>query len=123
MQVQPKYSPSFQYNHLLKTLYKKGKLPVKYGFYGGKLTFDNVSLEHLKPHSKGGKTSLANLVLATKENNSARSNLSLKNFISIDTVKKYLKQFRNVRVADFNGNNYIKKILDTLSRMGIEINF
>jgi len=70
MKVSPIYSNvSFGYSSPLKTLYKKGKLPVKYDFYGSKLTNKNVTLEHLKPHSQGGKTNLKNLVLATKENN------------------------------------------------------
>ena len=69
---------TFGYSHKLKTLYKQGKLPtVKYGFYGGELTKDIVSLEHLQPHSKGGKTVLNNLVLATIENNNRRGNKSL----------------------------------------------
>ena len=43
---------SFGYSSPLKTLFKKGKLPsVTKGFYGGTLTKDTVSLEHLKPHS------------------------------------------------------------------------
>ena len=44
---------SFGYSHKLKTLYKQGKLPsVVKGFYGGILTADTVTLEHLKPHSQ-----------------------------------------------------------------------
>jgi len=47
---------SFGYNSPLKTLFKKGKLPtVTKGFYGGTLTNKTVSLEHLIPHSQGGK--------------------------------------------------------------------
>ena len=40
---------------------------VKYGLYGGELNIDNVSLEHLKPHSWGGKTEWGNLALAEKK--------------------------------------------------------
>ena len=62
------YEPSFGYSSPLKTIWKKGGLPtVKKGFYGDTLTKKNVSLEHLKARSKGGKTSLENLVLASKE--------------------------------------------------------
>ena len=121
MRVEKRVSPSFQYNHALKTLYKKGKLPIEYGFYGGKLSYRNVSLEHLKPYSKGGKTNLANLVLATKENNQKRSNYPLKYFIDNKSVKKYLSQFINIKTEEFDGNKYIKLILETLKRMGIEI--
>lgn len=31
----PPNSPSFGYSNQLKTLYRQGKLPVRYGFYGG----------------------------------------------------------------------------------------
>lgn len=61
MRIEPiQTQPTFGYNHPLKSLYKSGQLNLKYGFYGGKLTRKNVTLEHLKPHSKGGKTELNN---------------------------------------------------------------
>lgn len=121
MKILNNKSPNFQYNHLLKRLYKSGNLPINYGFYGGVLTPNNVSLEHLRPFSKGGKTTLDNLVLATKENNSARSNLPLKDFINIDMVRKYLAQFSGIKRSGFCGDSYIKKIKNTLLKMGIDI--
>jgi hypothetical protein len=116
MRVQPipPNSPCFGYSNQLKTLYKKGKLPIKYGFYGDVLTLSNVSLEHLKPHSKGGKTCLSNLVLATKENNNLRGDMPLVGFAARENVEKYLDQFKGVRVKDFNGDMYIKMIRKTL---------
>ena len=121
MEILINNTPNFQYNHLLKKLYRSGELPIKYGFYGGKLTQKNVSLEHLRPFSKGGKTSLDNLVLATKENNSARSNLPLKDFINIEAAKSYLAQFSGLVKNGFNGDSYINKIKKTLKKMGFEI--
>lgn len=112
---------TFGYRHRLKDLYKKGLLPLKYGFYGGELTKQNVSLEHLLPHSKGGKTELYNLVLATKENNHRRADLPIKGFISIEDIRKYLGQFLGVLTPDFDGEKYIKSILRTLKNMGVEI--
>ena len=80
MKIQPiQQSPTFQYNSPLKTLYRKGELPVRYGFYGDRLTQNNVSLEHLKPHSKGGKAELSNLVLASKQKKQARGNADIRN--------------------------------------------
>lgn len=37
MKIQPiqPNSPTFGYSNQLKTLYRQGKLPVRYGFYGG----------------------------------------------------------------------------------------
>lgn len=113
---------SFGYSSPLKTLFKKGKLPtVTKGFYGGTLTKDTVSLEHLIPHSQGGRTELSNLVLATKENNNLRSNLPIKDFINIEQVKIYLKQFQGVLTDNLNGDKYIKNIIRTLRKMGVEI--
>ena len=107
------------YSHPLKTLYRQGKLPVKYGFYGDKLTQKNVSLEHLKPHSKGGKTELSNLVLASKQKNQARGNADIRNFANKETIIKYLSQFIDVKIKDFDGNKYINGIIKTLRNLGV----
>lgn len=108
---------TFGYQHRLKTLYKKGLLPFKYGFYGGRLTVHNVSLEHLLPYSKGGKTELNNLVLATKENNSSRGNKDIIPFLDETNITNYLKQFVNVKLKDFDGNKYIQSILRTINKL------
>ncbi len=108
---------TFGYHHRLKDLYKKGLLPVNYGFYGGRLTVNNVSLEHLKPYSKGGRTELDNLVLATKENNSRRGNKDIIPFLNETNITNYLKQFVNVKLKDFDGNKYIQSILRTIKKL------
>lgn len=115
MRIEPiQTQPTFGYNHPLKSLYKSGQLNLKYGFYGGKLTKKNVTLEHLKPHSKGGKTELNNLVLATRENNNARGNDYIGNYLSEQNVFRYLKQFINVKLQNFDGNKYIQMVLTTI---------
>ena len=121
MKIQPiqQNSPTFGYSSPLKTLYKKGDLPIKYGFYGDRLTQKNVSLEHLKPHSKGGKTELSNLVLASKQKNQARGNADIRNFANKETIAKYLSQFIDVKIKDFDGNRYINGIIKTLRNLGV----
>ena len=114
IQQTPPYNPNFQYSSPLKTLWRKGKLPVKYGFYGDRLTQKNVSLEHLKAHSKGGKTNLANLVLASKAKNNARGNDAIDKYLDIKTVIRYLAQFKDVKLQGFDGNKYIAGIVATL---------
>lgn len=110
------------YNSILKTNWRKGKLPsVQYGFYGDKLTQKNISLEHLHPHSKGGKTELSNLVLASQEKNSLRGNKSLTQFADKQTVLFYLSQFTGIRLKNFNGDVYIRNIKNTLRRLGFDI--
>lgn len=109
---------SFGYSHELKTLYKQGKLPqVVNGFYGGKLKLDNVTLEHLKPHSKGGKTTWDNLVLATAKNNNRRGNMPLKEFLNPELMEKYLNQFKNIKLKNFDGDKYIEKIKKTVENL------
>ena len=114
----PPNSPTFGYSHQLKTLYRQGKLPIRYGFYGDRLTQKNVSLEHLKPHSKGGKTELSNLVLASKQKNQARGNEDIRNFANKETIAKYLSQFIDVKIKGFDGNKYINGIIKTLTNLG-----
>ena len=115
IQGMPPYNPNFQYSSPLKTLWRKGKLPsVKYGFYGDLLTQRSLSLEHLKPHSKKGKTNLANLVLASKAKNNARGNSPIDDYIDVKTVMKYLAQFKDIKLQGFDGNKYIAGIVATL---------
>lgn len=110
------------YNSILKTNWRKGKLPsVQYGFYGDKLTQQNISLEHLHPHSKGGKTELGNLVLASQETNNLRGNKDIRQFADKQTVLFYLSQFTGIRLKNFNGDAYIKSIKNTLRRLGFDI--
>lgn len=109
--------PTFGYKNILKTLYKKGKLPVKYGFYGDELNKKNVTLEHLKPISKGGKTELSNLVLASANKNQERAARPLSEMLKWDCVGKYLEQFHNVKRKDFDGNTYIQMVLRTIKEI------
>ena len=108
---------SFGYSHKLKTLYKQGKLPIIYGFYGGLLTKDTVTLEHLQPHSKGGKTELSNLVLTTKENNQKRGNRPLKEFFNKDAAEEYFKTFEKIKTKYFDGEKYVQKIKQTIEEI------
>ena len=75
--------------------------------------------EHLKPHSKGGKTALSNLVLASKQKNQARGNADIRNFANKETIIKYLSQFIDIKIKDFDGNKYINGIIKTLTNLGV----
>ena len=112
------YPVPFGYSHYLKTMWKKGQLPqIKTGFYGDKLTLRNVSLEHLQPKSKGGKTELENLVLASNRLNNARGDRPLIEFIDFKAMARYLEQFRNLKVKGFDGNKYIAMILNKVGEL------
>lgn len=106
----------------LKKLWDRGKLPsVKYGIYGDILTKQNVSREHLLPASQGGTTRLGNIALASKEKNNARSNFDIRQFLDPEIAKQYLAQFIDIRTKELNGNKYIKAVLDTLRKLGVNL--
>lgn len=115
MQVQ---AVSFKsYNSILKTAWKQGKLPtVTKGIYGNILTPDNLSLEHIIPHSLGGATRLNNLMLAERTANAQRGVKPLMEVISYEQLMDYLKQFIGIKIKRFNGDEYIREILKTVER-------
>ena len=113
------------YNSILKDMYKDGRLPsVKVGLYGGRLSKQTVSLEHIKPASKGGSTALKNMALATKDNNRLRGNRDINNYLTKAMLYNYLIQFKDLIIKYkgkiFNGNNYITNIVSTLKKVGFE---
>lgn len=117
MQINPINNVNFGYSNQLKTLFKKGKLPsVEYDISGRKLTKKNVTLDHVIPKSKGGKSAQENYMLATAEFNHMRGNKPLKDFMTNPNLVRYLSQFMDVFVDGFNGNKYIKGLLNTLER-------
>lgn len=118
MNIQRTDGLSFRYQNILKTLYKKGKLPsVKVGFYGDELNKKIVTLEHLRCISQGGKTELNNLVLASANKNQERGCRPLEEMLNWEYVGRYLEQFRDVVVGEFNGNVYIQMILKTIKEL------
>ena len=117
MEIKPVSQVNFGYNNELKTLFKKGKLPtVRYDISGRKLTKKNVTLDHVIPKSKGGKSVTENYMLATAEFNHMRGNKPLKDFMTNANLVKYLNQFIDVVVDGFHGNKYIKGLLNTLEK-------
>lgn len=113
---------TFGYSNVLKTQYLKGNLKsVKYGFYGDKLSKKTVTLEHLKPKSKGGKSELGNFVLASKYRNQLRGNNDIRGYIDKENVLRYLLQFVGIKAENFNGDNYIMMILKTLKKLGVNL--
>ena len=101
--------PTFNQS-LLKNLFLRGKLKIKKGLYGGELTAENVTDEHVVAKSKGGIKSISNTALATKENNNERSNEPLRKHLTPEQAQEYLEQFEGINLPkyDFNGTEYIK---------------
>ena len=115
MKIQPAQGISFQYKWKVKTAYKKGLIPsLKVDASGRKLTKENATVDHIIPHSKGGRTRDNNLMIATKEFNNLRGDKSLTDYITPKGLAVYLKQFIDIKLPDFDGNEYIKQILKTI---------
>lgn len=120
MEIKPiSPQPTFVgYQSILKTQWKKGNLPtVKRGLYGGLLTMDTVSIEHIVPKSQGGKSILSNYALTTKIKNNIRDNKPLADFLNWDMVNRYLDQFLGIKIEGFDGDKYAKSIRKTLSTL------
>lgn len=108
----------FGYKSVLKSEWLKGNMPtVEKGIYGGVLTKKNITLEHIVPHSKGGKTELPNLALAVGINNWERSNKPFSEFFDPKTFNEYLEQFKDVDLPNFNGLRYIEDLTRVVKRV------
>lgn len=79
--------------------------------YGNKLTKKTVSLEHIIPHSQGGKTELSNLFLADRAANSRRGIKPIQEVITTEQLINYLVQFIGVKNFYIDGQKYIEGIL------------
>lgn len=105
----------FKYKSILKTEWLKGNMPtVKKGIYGGILTPENVSLEHVRCKCFNGKTELDNLALSTRQLNTLRGNHPLRFFLDKDKFIEYLEQFEKINLPKFNGKEYIKNLVKTV---------
>lgn len=109
--------PSFGYNHPLKTMFKKGQLPLKRGFYGDPINNKTVSLEHLLPVSKGGKTTLDNLVLASKQKNTERGNQPLSRYFNPEAFVNYINEVSKIKTKLFDGREYAAMIMKTVEKL------
>ena len=124
MRIQPDYNKvNFYYHHRLKTAWKNGEIPqLKHDFYDGSLLqADTLTLEHLKPHSKGGKTTLTNLVLTNYSNNVKRGNRDIRDYINISAAKQYIEEAKLIKCKGINGENYAKSIINRLKSLGVKL--
>lgn len=116
-------SISFGYRNRLKTEWLKGNIPeLIHDFYDGSpLRADTITLEHLQPHSKGGKTTLTNLVLTSYQNNVKRGNRDIRQYINLENARKYLEEARKIKTKYINGEYYVESIIKRLKSMGVDI--
>lgn len=102
---------SFGYSHPIKKAFDKGLLGKDFkGLYGIKLTIKTRSVEHIKPHSQGGKTNTGNVALADKGMNAKRGIEPIEKYVTFEMWKSYLKQFEKIKNKFIDGMAYIKAI-------------
>lgn len=114
---------SFGYKNILKTAWLQGRIPeLRHDFYdGSELKPDTVTLEHLLPKSKGGKTTLTNLVLTNYQNNFRRSNKDIRQYINKEAARQYLEEAKRINIPEINGENYVKSIINKLKSLGVKL--
>lgn len=117
MIITPIGGPTFGYSHPLKTMFKKGQLPISKGFYGDSIDPSTVSLEHLLPVSKGGRTEFPNLVLASKSKNRDRGNQPLSKYFDPAAFLHYAEEMSKIRTKYFDGQKYIEDISKTIQEL------
>lgn len=121
MRVQSVFPISFGYKNRLKTEWLKGNLPeLIHDFYDGSLlSKDTVTLEHLQPHSKGGKTTISNLVLTSYQNNVKRGNRDIRQYINLEAARQYIDEARKIHTKRINGEYYAECIIKRLKKLGV----
>ena len=114
----------FGYKSVLKTLFKEGKLPsVQVDIYGKSIKPDmkDLTIEHIVPKVKGGKSKLINYALANYLDNQKRSSGELLKYTTIENIKNWYSQFKGVILPNFNGDEYIKEGIKNLKKINIVI--
>jgi 5-methylcytosine-specific restriction endonuclease McrA len=118
--IKPIQPISFGYSSILKDHWRKGRLPsVKKDVYGDELV--NITIEHIIPKSKGGATKLFNFALANEATNNIRGNKPILEFTTKENLEAWYKQFKDIKLPKFNGNDYIKQSTEYLAKNGIKL--
>lgn len=105
----------FGYKSPLKDLYKQGKLKGLKSFSGEELK--NVSLDHIKPKSKGGKNEIGNYVLTNQKENADRGNRNIDYYIEKNQqgMLDYIEWFETHKIEGFDCIGYIRKVIKTIN--------
>lgn len=107
------------YHSPLKTAWKQGRLPtVTKGIYRKPLKKETISVEHILPYSLGGKTTIDNVFIADKFENSKRGIKPISEVITYKDLFDYYSQFIDVKTKGFNGNDYIIRTMRTINKLG-----
>ena len=92
---------------------------AKYCAYTGKEFTKNLkpTFEHIKPHSKGGPTNLANCIATTAKSNNARGNMPFSKWLKIhpEVIKNIQKYLDGMRGTIIEGKDYVETVKKTLN--------
>jgi hypothetical protein len=108
---------SFKRKSIIKTEWLNGNVPLKKGFLGGELTPQNISIDHIKPRSQGGRSELSNYVLMTIENNGKKSSDDIFYYATKENTEQYFKAFEGIKLGKYQGEDYLKMISKTLRKL------
>jgi hypothetical protein len=92
---------------------------VTHGLYGEPIDPETVTIEHIKPRSKGGESALSNYALANGVTNAKRGNKPLGAFLTEEMLKGYLKQFNFEVPGKFNGYQYQEMVRRACAEEGV----
>lgn len=104
----------FKRKSILKTEYQKGNIPLEKDFFGSPLTPKNVTIDHIKPKSKGGKSKLSNYILLTVENNNKKASRDIFEFAKEEDTEAYLNAIENANIDKNTCETYLKNVTRTL---------
>lgn len=105
------------FTSLVKSLYKRGKIDIRYGIYGEELKKGRATDEHIICKCFGGTKDPSNIALADVDLNNKRGCQPIELFTTIENVHQYCKQFLGIRLPGFNGDDYANGILKTFGRI------
>ena len=101
--VQATNQIAFQRKSIIKTEWLQGTIPLERGFFGGKLTKQNVTLDHVQAKCKGGASNLSNYVLATAKNNGMKGKGDIFQYATKENTEAYFKVFENCNIGTVKG--------------------
>lgn len=104
--------------HPLKKDWLEGQMPsVIHGFYGDILDTKTVTLEHILPKSKGGKSCLSNYALASGPKNWARADKPLAEYFNPEAFKQYCEEMMQVHSKNIDGPSYVEQLIETVKNV------
>ena len=105
---------SFCRKNIIKTQYQKGNIPLEKDFFGGELTPETATLDHVLARSKGGRSKTSNYVILNVQNNCKKADKDIFEFATKEATEEYFKAFEGADLGKYTGGQYLKMITKTL---------